>query len=357
MEFKTDWLQAKKRFEALWEREITDRCCISVKGWKNKKLYIQPNRPKDLNTQWLDGEYILKTELRKMEHTFYGGESFPLIFLNLGPCSHAASFKGVKHVFRDESVWFDPLPEEEGLNIEDDPNSFIEKKTYELAEYYVTNSKGRYFVSMPDNCGNLDALAHIRRSEQLLLDMLLDPDEVNAALKKVNIAWERITRKSFDIIKLNNEGGGCNGWLDVWAPGLLAEMQADISVMISEEMYSQFVVPELISQSEVLQYPLYHLDGQEQAKFIDQICSVKKLRMIQWTNVDGQPSPVEFIPEMRRIQQHDKCVLAKVRTVKEAETLLKELSSKGLYVLIDSMLNSEQEVKDVIKMAEKYTHE
>ena len=357
MEFKSDWLQSKKRFEALWENEITDRCCIGVKGWRNRSSYSEQAKPEEFASQWLDGEYILKKELHKMEHTFYGGESFPMIWLNLGPGSHAASFKGVNHLLRNESIWFEPLSEDVGLNIEEDKNSFIEQMTYKMADYYVNQSNGRYFVSMPDNCGNLDALAHLRRSELLLVDLLLCPAEVNLALKKIQKAWERVINTTYNIIRNNNEGGSCVGWLDTWAPGLHAQMQVDISVMIDEQMYTEFALPELISQSDIIQYPLYHLDGQEQAKFIDQICSVEKLRMVQWTNVDGQPSPVQFIPEMKRIQQHGKGVLARVSTVAEAETIIRELSSKGLYVLIDTTLDSEREVKDVIRMAEKYTHE
>ena len=358
MDYKKDWDITKKRFEALWNCELVDRCCISVKGWKNKSTYQAPPEPKsldDLKKYWLDGEYILKNELHKMEHTVYGGESFPMVWLNLGPGSQAASFKGVDYMLRNESVWFSPIPESEGLNIEENPESFIEKKTYELAEYYAQENKNRYIVSVPDSCGDLDALSHIRRSETLLLDMLLQPDDVIAAVSKIHKAWERILKTTFEIIKNGNDGGSAIGWLDTWAPGLHAQMQVDISVMISEEMYQTFGVPELTYQSEIIEYPLYHLDGFEQAKFIDQICSVEKLRMIQWTNVDGQPSPIEFIPEMKRIQQHGKGVLARVHTVKEAEIIMKELSSKGLYVVIDQNVDSEDEVKQVIRMAEELT--
>ncbi len=360
MEYKHDWDQTKKRFEALWNNELVDRCCISVKGWKNKRTYkspLDPLNPDELKRHWLDGEYILKNELHKMEHTVYGGESFPMVWLNLGPGSHAASFKGVEHMLRNESVWFSPIPESEGLIIEENPDSFIEQKTYELAEYYANENKNRYIVSMPDSCGDLDALSHIRRSELLLLDMLLQPDDVNAAVAKIHKVWERILRKSYEIIKNVNDGGSAIGWLDTWAPGLHMQMQVDISVMISEDMYQSFGVPELNYQSEIIEYPLYHLDGYEQAKFIDQICSVKKLRMIQWTNVDGQPSPVEFIPEMKRIQRHGKGILARVHTAKEAEIILKELSSKGLYILIDQYVDSEDDVKQIIRMAEKLTKE
>ena len=360
MEFKTDWDKSKKRFEALWNRELVDRCCISVKGWKNFQSYKptpDPEIKEELERHWLDAEYILKRELNIFEHTYFGGESFPMLWVNLGPGSHAASFKGVDYQFRKESVWFSPIPDEQGLNIEEDKNSFIEQKTYELSQYFVDESRNRYFVAMPDSCSDLDALAHIRSSEKLLLDMLLNPDEVFKALAKLKIVWERIFKKCNDITKNCNEGGGAFYWLDTWAPGSLMQMQIDISAMISEDMYAQFGVPELTYQSSVIDYPLYHLDGMEQIKFIDLIGSVKKLRMVQWTNVDGQPSPTEFIPALKRIQQHGKCLLVRVHTPKEAEIILKNLSSKGLYVVIDTYLDSEAEVNDVIKMAEKLTRE
>ena len=39
------------------------------------------------------------------------------------------------------------------------------------------------------------------------------------------------------------------------------------------------------------------------------ILSLEKLDMIQWTYVAGQPSPVNFIPELKKIQATGKCLL------------------------------------------------
>ncbi len=64
-------------------------------------------------------------------------------------------------------------------------------------------------------------------------------------------------------------------------------MQCDLSVMISADLYNEFVIPELKEQMGWNQYPVYHFDGKEQRKPLDYILALEELKMIQWTNVEG----------------------------------------------------------------------
>jgi hypothetical protein len=357
MDYKNNWEKSKERLKAFWNREVTDRCCVSVFAPKKGGAYSPFPMPRDYQERvkyWTDGEFVLKRYRDCFENTYYGGEATPQIFLNLGAAGHAGFFKNARYQFED-TLWFFPTINDYSKDIlEFDPESFLYKKTIELAKYYANESKGSFLVSMPDIGGNADALAHLRGSENLLMDLVDEEDQVKAALKKIQEVWLKVNNEVYEIVKDNNEGGGAITWLNTWAPGKHAQMQCDMSVMISPKDYNNFIIPELKAQSEWMDYCLYHLDGMEQLRHLDSLLSLDKLDVIQWTSVEGQPSPLEFIPQLKKIQEAGKCLLIYTNT-REFEDLMEQLSSKGLYLLMDAP--SEDEANEIIKRAEKLTHE
>lgn len=113
-------------------------------------------------------------------------------------------------------------------------------------------------------------------------------------------------------------------------------------------------MPELIFQSNFLDYNLYHLDGQEQVRHLDHLLALDSLMAIQWQDVAGQPKVSEQIPVLKRIQKAEKRLLLYPEP-DEVEIIMTELSSKGLYLKIEA--SSIQEAKDIEKIVSKLTHE
>jgi len=62
---------------------------------------------------------------------------------------------------------------------------------------YLKEIYGRYFVAMPDTSGNMDALAHLRGSENLLMDILVNPEPVKDALRKIQEAWQETIDRAY----------------------------------------------------------------------------------------------------------------------------------------------------------------
>ena len=144
------------------------------------------------------------------------------------------------------------------------------------------------------------------------------------------------------------------GWMDTWAPGRSAQMQCDMSVMFSPELYQKFVIPELKQQMEWEEYPVYHFDGKEQINHLEHLLSLKQLKLIQWTNVDGQESPAHFIPVLKRMQEAGKSILV-MTPAEDIPVLMEYLSSKGLY--LHTYAPSVDEANAIIRYVEKHTHE
>ena len=350
MNYVKDWEKSKQRFEAMWQGELLDRCCVSIRAPRDGAKPLPPLVEDE--AYYTDPEAIIRRSRAAMEATYYCGDAFPCMSLYTGASGHAGYFKGERHFIRD-TVWF--LPSLNNLDeLEFDPDSKLYRNTIELAHAAAEDSRGDYFISMPDTTGNADALSHLMGQEAVLTAMIDDPEGVQRALDKVELAYESIMRDVYDIIGPVNEGGGCIGWLNTWAPGFHAQMQCDMSVMISNKMYNTFIRPELVRQSSLLDNALYHFDGIEQRRHLDTLLSIPSVRAIQWTQVVGQPPCTDYFDDLRRIQQAGKCLVIAVESA-QLESVMRELSSHGLYLLLFAA--SQSEADELLKKVEKWTHE
>ncbi|MCC8103452.1 MAG: trimethylamine corrinoid protein 2 [Clostridiales bacterium] len=362
MYYKEDWEQAKKRLTALWDREILDRCCISVAaprdGKTNVHIFAQgecnPDDPADVEDYWMNPERIWKRNIQRLENAYFGGESLPVVMPNFGTSGHCVYY-GARYILRPETIWFEPVVEDlDGYPWKYDRENPFYRRQREIVRYLAEKGKGNYLLSMPDNCGTLDAIGHLHGSSETLLDMYDEPEALSEAIVAINNGWTDAAETFYQLMKDCNEGGGCVGWMDTWAPGRHAQMQCDMSVMFSPDCYERFAVPELKKQMEWVEYPVYHLDGKEQINHLDHLLALDQLKMIQWMNVEGQETPAHFIPVLKRMQEAGKVVLV-MTPASDIPALMENLSSKGLY--LHTYASSVDEANFIIRYVEQHTHE
>jgi hypothetical protein len=186
------------------------------------------------------------------------------------------------------------------------------------------------------------------------MEILDDPDALKEELRVIQGAWKSIICDIYDIVKKNNYGGSCIYWMGSWAPGLHSQMQVDMAAMLSPDQYREFAVPELRAQAALMDHPCYHLDGREQLRHLDAILSVPNLQMIQYTFVDGQPSPIEQLPALRRIQEAGKLLLLIIDN-KYVQPMLENLSAKGLF--IETSCGDPEEAENLFALVKRESKE
>ena len=355
MDYIHDWDKRKERLTALWQNEVVDRGCVAVVAPKVRNGYQYPpapTTPEGLHRWYMDGPSIADREEARFERMFFGGDSFPLIWSNFGTAGHAKYIRNARYRFTPETVWFDPTIDDwETQAPVFDPQSPALLADNEAMRYLCERAKGRYMVSMPDNCGVLDAVAHLRGTDRLAMDLYDEPERVVPAAETLLTALKTACTQQFEILRKNNEGGVTHGWMFTWAPGPQMQLQVDFSVMISPQMYEEFALPELDAMTHFLDYAVYHLDGQEQIRHLDMILSQERLNMIQWTPVAGQPPTSDFLPVLQRIQKAGKgLVLYPAKN--EVEKLLDGLSIEGLYLHVRDA-EDEAEAREIVKLVEQ----
>ncbi len=80
-------------------------------------------------------------------------------------------------------------------------------------------------------------------------------------------------------------------WLPVCAPGTCEAVQCDAAVLMTPRMFTRFVMPGLRRHVASLDHALYHLDGVEQCRFLEQLATIEGLDGIQW---NPQPNPKDI---------------------------------------------------------------
>lgn len=338
----------KKRMTAYWERESVDRACAAI------MVYNPGYQDFGEHNFYFDTETADKMHRQRFSNVSYFGEALPCLFPYFGTAG-IAEYTGCKPNRVPRTTWFDhwmeDFDEPDASLIEyKHPEAFIAQKN--AINELLTLSKKDYFVTVTDNCGVFDALAEIRGTENLMMDMITDPGFVEEGIRRLLPIYKQTQEELFDLVKENNEGSILS-WMHLWAPKRMAQMQCDLSVMISPEAFNRFTMPELEELSDFLDYPVYHFDGQEQIRHLDSLLSIKKLKAIQWTPVAGQPKTSTFITQLQKIQKAGKNLVL-FPALDEVEFLLDNLSSRGLQMIIYGPRNAE-EARDLLKFIEKHS--
>lgn len=348
MLYNDHWDDLKKRMMGYWDREAMDRVCASI--------MVKNPTYQDFGEHnfYFDVEEADKVWRGRFENHHYFGESLPCLFPYFGTAG-IAEYTGCKPERTPRTTWFKPW-----MADDDEPDASL--ITYKCPEAFrqqkdaiatlIDLSKGDYLVSVTDNCGILDALAAIRGTDNLMMDMLTDPEFVEEGIRNLLPIYKQTQEELFDLVNENNDGSVLS-WMHLWAPKRLAQMQCDLSVMISPEMFDRFVMPELEELCDFLDYPVYHFDGQEQIRHLDSMLSIKKLRAIQWTPVAGQPPTKAFIPVLQKIQKAGKnLVLMLPKT--DVVPVLDSLNCRGVQMLVYGV-ETDDEARDLLKLIEKHS--
>ena len=203
---------------------------------------------------------------------------------------------------------------------------------------------------MPDLMEGLDVLAALRGTDQVLLDTVMHPEELESELQQVNDIYFKVFDELYDIIREGDEMAFC--YFSLWAPGKCSKLQSDISTMISEDDFRRFVVPYIREQCQRIPYTLYHLDGVGALRHLPALLEIEELDAIQWTPGVGQPQggDPKWYDLYRSILEAGKSVMACWVKPEELRPLLNAIGTEGVHIEMD--FHNEQEVEEAIRTVE-----
>jgi 5-methyltetrahydrofolate--homocysteine methyltransferase len=178
--------------------------------------------------------------------------------------------------------------------------------------------------------GNMDILASLRGSEELLYDLYDCPEIVEEKLQQITKEW--LNNYDEEAERLRKKGRGFLPWAPVYSPSRTTYMlQCDFSYMISPDMFERFVMPDLKACCGRIDIPFYHLDGKGQVPHLDLLLSLRDLKGVQWIPGAGQPQANEWPDLLKRIRKAGKFVQVYL-SAKDALDLKSKMSLDGFII-------------------------
>ncbi|MDR2569524.1 MAG: hypothetical protein LBD23_04395 [Oscillospiraceae bacterium] len=340
-----------ERYNAFWAHEDTDRPILNI-SVRDESVSWDGHAPISAQEKWENLEARYAASRLGMKSIKRFGDAIVHDWVNFGPGCLAAMM-GSNYVTKEDTVWFGvgeyffkDYSNIDDLRLLSDTPMY--KMVTDMTKMLTERNDGSYMVGISDLGGNLDILASLRNTQDLLADLYDEPDMVIKAVEIIDTAWIEYYSMLRGIIKESGQNGHTT-WLGPWCETTYYPLQCDFAYMISPHDFERFVMPSLKRISEFLDHSIFHLDGPGQIVHLDHLLSLPSLDGIQWVPGDGNP-PVydeKWFPMYEKIQAAGKClVLHGIGSVDDALKICNNLSHKGLW--LDIHLKSEAEAEKLL---------
>ena len=234
----------------------------------------------------------------------FAGDGYPRVSFDCFGPGVVAAFCGARLDNSSGRVWFFPEKEQEINEIHAvyDPHNPWAERIKAIYRAGMERWDGLVVMGMPDLGGVMDVAATLRGTENLLMDLYDEPEEVLRLIGEIETAWYAAYD---DFSKILHPAGGDMGWTDwsgILSPDPAYIAQCDFCYMIGDEMFKEFVLPSLKRDTERLTNVIYHLDGIGELCHLDTILSLPDLKAVQWVYGEGKPGPMHWLDVYRKIR-------------------------------------------------------
>jgi hypothetical protein len=287
--------------------------------------------------------------------TFFGAEAFPIWNFGYPGRENIPVFLGCPVTLAKDTGWVDAILTGEGLDLSEltiAPDNPWWNFTLGALEWSAREAEGKAIPATGAFGGAGDSLAWLRGTERLLMDCAERPEQVRAAEQWLMELWCGTFDRFHGILRQAREGSA--GWFPLWSPGKFYATQCDFAYMISPKMFRSLFLPVIERQTRFLDHAIHHVDGEGNFAHVDALCELPRLQAIQILPGAGKPSPLHYLPVLKKVQAAGKNLHIGIRAA-EVKEALELLSAKGLF--IHTYCDTEEEARSLIRNAAKWSKE
>jgi hypothetical protein len=190
----------------------------------------------------------------------------------------------------------------------------------------------------------LTTLSMMRGVDDLCIDMIENPELVERWVNRLG-EFHRQAVEGFRAARAAFGRREDFNWTSAWAPGDMDAVQCDFSTMLSPEMFRRFALPEAERETAFYDYSMWHLDGSDEFKHLDDICAIPGLNAIQYVDEKGR-NPMQFTDVWKKILKNKKSIIFNCHK-NYILPLTKELGRKGLAFTAGG-LGSEKDMESLL---------
>jgi len=351
---KQNEAEARARLRAFWRGGfLGDRPALLATA-RNPAFAPEPwsgpaptRKEADFNPDWQAW-----SQCNALRSRVWLAEAMPSAPLNIGGwLAVLAVLSGGDYKY-EGSAWI--LPRENVLGApvpEFDPEGAVARKIAACCERIADAVGGDGHVSPPVMLDALTTLSMFMGQEELCVALAERPEDVKRWTRGATALYTAAVGYFYGLLGGRGHSGSTT-WLGVMSEGMMEAVQCDFAVMLSPEMFAEFVMPDLCATTAFLDDSIYHLDGVEQMRFIGQIASAPKIRAIQWNPAKHPADISEHMPHFRRIRELGLSLMVTAPgSIDNAVRLTRELGSDGLCISLP-FFEREEDALEAIRRIE-----
>ena len=346
--------KAMQRVDAWYQCEIIDRVPVRFmahNAFLDTGVDHAQLSPKERRARWFDVEFQVNLFERSLEGRTFHGETFPIYWPNLGPNVYAA-FYGAELEFGEVTSWSEPVvrdwDELDSLRLDRDNVYFL--KIEELTRHALERCQGRYLVGYTDLHPGIDCASAWRGMDQLCVDMVDSPEQVQALAQVAIADFEKVYGHFDDMLKAHRQPS--SSWMGIPSFGRMHIPSCDFAALISPHHFKEFTLPILEREVQGMTHNVFHLDGKGVARHLDAILSVPEVHAIQWVQGMGDDLPImQWVPFIKEIQTRGVPVIVDL-SQEELEGFMAAMDPEGLFLWVAT--ETEEEELELLKRVETW---
>ncbi len=210
---------------------------------------------------------------------------------------------------------------------------------------------GSAITSPPCWVDALTTLGNLRTEDALCMDLVTRADDVKAWCDGAVALCLKADQYFYDECVALGQGE-CISWLGLLSEGNMDAVHCDFSIMLSPEMFAEFVVPTLTRQAAHYGRTIYHLDGDANMRFLDQIAAVPGIDAMQYTRIAGSTYPGRCLDDYQTIRATGLSLYVNCDDVDDAVAVTRLLGPDGLYIVLPQFASVDEARRAIDTIAE-----
>lgn len=302
LEFRRDFAQVKENWRRFWAGTLGRPILLAEPPKRGVEPVPKPPWGAAFSCDNYDA--LADQALRWAEtHEFLGDAVpfyYPSLIIDLLPAFLGVEIVSVREPWGTDTHAIPCLGDLNSAEIRFRRDSIWWEKWARLTECIKRKCAGRLiFGTAQPYYNNLDTLAALRGNVQLLTDLYDNPAGVHRAMRQVMNAYAEVSAEVCRLLDIEKHGSVTGHGF--YADGKAATPQCDFGFNIGKEHFDEFALPYLREELGHLDAVEYHLDGPGNITHLESICSLDKVKVIQWVPGAGDNPRKDWTSLFERI--------------------------------------------------------
>lgn len=332
LEFKKDFNEVRKNWQKFWDGTLGRPILLAACPKKGVEAVPMPAWGAAFTRNYED---VVDQMLRYGETHEFLGDLIPYVrpslIIDLMPALLGAEIISSKSKDCIDTHAVPFLKNLDNVEISFKPESEWWNKWLKLIQCIMKKCRGK-MIPGSAQCwyNNLDTLAAIRGNTELLMDFYDNPCGIHCCMKQIMLAHKEAIRRTNDIFEIDTWGSVTGHGF--YHTGKTSVPQCDFGFNISKEHFDEFALPYLYEEIDMLDAAEYHLDGPGNIKHVESICSIDKIKVIQWVPGTGNEDK-DWTSLFEKINDLNKGLWLSAKSPEKAVELWNKYNKSGRMIL------------------------